>query len=185
MMTNKTLVDEQAGIYLRPMTKEDTDRIVDWRNREEVRKRFIHQEPFTVEGHLNWFHTMIDTGKVVQMMICKLDSKEPVGSVNIKDIDPVHKKGEYGIFIGEEAARGKGIGSAAARLMIRYGFETMGLHKIYLRVFADNPGAIRSYEKAGFEQEGYLKDDVWVNGRYRDMIWMAVWNISEAKEKMI
>jgi UDP-4-amino-4,6-dideoxy-N-acetyl-beta-L-altrosamine N-acetyltransferase len=185
MMTNGTFVDEQAGIYLRLMTEDDTDLIVKWRNLEEVRCRFIYRERFTREGHLHWIHSMIDTGKAVQMMICTVASDEPVGSVYIRDIDPIHKKGEYGIFIGEESARGKGIGSAAAVLMIRYAFETIGLHKIYLRVFADNPGAIRSYEKAGFKQEGYLRDEVWVNGSYQDMIWMAVRNISEAKEKMI
>jgi hypothetical protein len=47
--------DPKAGIYLRPMTEQDTDLIVAWRNSEEVRKHFIYQGLFTREGHLNWF----------------------------------------------------------------------------------------------------------------------------------
>ena len=55
-----------------------------------------------------------------------------------------HKKAEYGIFIGEDTAVGKGFGSEAARLAVDYGFEELGLHKIFVRAFADNAGAIRT-----------------------------------------
>ena len=61
--------DLETGIYLRLMTYEDTDRIVNWRNSDSVRKNFIYQALFTRESHENWIKTMIDTGKVVQMMI--------------------------------------------------------------------------------------------------------------------
>jgi len=60
--------------------------------------------------------------------------------------------------------------------MIRYSFREEGLHKLMLRVYADNQQAIRSYEKAGFVKEAYLKDDVWIDGRFRDMILMGVCN---------
>lgn len=165
--------EEAAGIYLRPMTGDDTDLIVAWRNSDPVRKNFIYQAPFTREGHENWIRTMVETGKVVQMMICDLVTDSPLGSVYIRDIDRQHGKAEYGIFIGEASARGRGVGTAAARLMLRYCFEEEGLHRIYLRAFSDNLQAIRSYEKAGFVREGLLKDDVCIEGRYRDIVWMG------------
>ena len=165
--------NETAGIYLRMMTREDTDLIVAWRNSDAVRKNFIYQELFTREGHEQWIRTRVETGEVVQMMICEISSGNPVGSVYIRDIDRRSNKAEYGIFIGEASARGRGVGTAAAELMLRYCFEEAGLHRIYLRALSDNAGAIRSYEKAGFVQEGYLKDDVCINGQYRDIVWMA------------
>lgn len=168
--------DEEAGIYLRDMTLEDTDLIVKWRNSDGVRKHFIYQALFTKEGHEQWVHTMVETGKVVQLIICEADSDKPVGSVYIRDIEKQHNKGEYGIFIGEEEARGRGLGTAAARLMIHYAFEELGLHRLFLRVYADNMRAIGSYEKAGFVREAYLKDDVCINGEYRDIVLMAVLN---------
>lgn len=165
--------DEAAGIRLRLMNREDTDAIVAWRNSDSVRKNFIYQALFTRESHENWIRTMVETGKVVQMIICDLGTGRPMGSVYIRDIDRQHRKAEYGIFIGEEAARGRGVGTATARLMLRYCFEEEGLHRVYLRVFADNVQAIRSYEKAGFVREGLLKDDVCIDGSYRDIVWMA------------
>lgn len=166
-------IDESVGIYLRLMMREDTDLIVAWRNSDAVRKNFIYRDPFTREGHERWIRDMVDTGKAVQMMICDLDTDRPLGSVYIRDIDRRHNKAEYGIFIGEADARGRGVGTAAAGMMLRYCFEEQRLHRVYLRVLADNTQAVRSYEKAGFAREGYLRGDVCLDGEYRDVIWMA------------
>ncbi|MBR6666097.1 MAG: UDP-4-amino-4,6-dideoxy-N-acetyl-beta-L-altrosamine N-acetyltransferase [Lachnospiraceae bacterium] len=168
--------DDKSVVYLRKMTYEDTDNIVAWRNSDSVRGNFIYQELFTRESHENWIKTMIDTGKVVQMMICECETGRPVGSVYIRDIDPVHQKAEYGIFIGAVDARGKGYGTAAAKLMIRYSFEELKLHRLFLRVYAENLQAIRSYEKAGFVKEAFLHDDVFVNGKFRDIVLMGIIN---------
>lgn len=165
--------DEAAGIYLRLMTYEDTDLIVAWRNSDEVRRNFIYQALFTREGHEHWIRTRVETGEVVQTIICDSHTDKPLGSVYIRDIDKPNSKAEYGIFIGEASARGRGIGTAAAKLMLRYCFEEEKLHRIYLRALSDNEQAIGSYEKAGFVREGYLRDDVCIDGQYRDIVWMA------------
>lgn len=176
--------NEMKKIYLRLMTEEDTDMIIAWRNSDAVRKNFIYQELFTREGHLNWIRTMVDTGRVVQKIICMVDSDKPVGSVYIRDIDLQHRKAEYGIFIGEESARGKGIGTQAASMMLQYCFEELKLHRVFLRAFADNMQAIRSYEKAGFVREAYLHDDVCIDGKFRDIVLMAKLNPEEVERQV-
>lgn len=164
------------NIILREIQEEDTDYIVKWRNQESIKKFFIGQEDFTREGHLNWYHNVVQTKKAVQFIIIDRLSNKPVGSTFIKDIDYKFKKGEFGIFIGEEGYLGRGIGTEAAKLIIQYGFKELGLHKIFLRVFADNTRAIKSYEKVGYVKEGYFKDDVFIQGKYHDMVYMAVIN---------
>ena len=84
---------------------------------------------------------MIDTKKAVQLMICEIASGRAVGSVYIRDIDREHNKAEYGIFIGEAEARGRGIGTGAAKLMLRYCFQEEKLHRVYLRALAGNDRA--------------------------------------------
>ncbi len=170
---------EGEKIYLRLMTIEDTDRVVCWRNNPRVQKNFIYQKPFTRAGHLEWIEKKVNTGEVIQFMICEKDTDRPVGSVYFRDISKEHHNAEYGIFIGEDDAVGKGIGSETCYLACRYGFEVEKWHKIKLRAFADNIVALRSYEKTGFEREAYLKEEVCIDGIYRDVILMGFINPGE------
>jgi diamine N-acetyltransferase len=57
---------------------------------------------------------------------------------------------------------------------VRYAFSELNLRRIYLRVFAENEGAILLYRRLGFEQEGCLRQHVYKNGRYRDVLVMAL-----------
>lgn len=175
----KPYVINGADVYLRLMNEEDTGRIIKWRNTEFVRQNFIFRGLFTVKGHEKWIETMVNTGKVIQFIILRRADDTPVGSVYLRDIDRSHRKAEYGIFIGEEDALGKGYGTQTAQMMIEYAFREVGIHKLMLRVLAENERAIRSYEKAGFVREAYLKDEVFLDGRYRDVIYMAVINDKE------
>ena len=164
---------EGERVRLRPITPEDTPLIVKWRNTDAVRQNFIYRGPFTAEIHSRWLDTKVASGEVVQYMIHERESGTPVGSVYFRDIDPVSRSAEYGIFIGESAGLGKGLGSETARLFTAFGFGTLGLHRISLRLLSDNVRARRSYENAGFRVEGVFRDMVCLDGQYRDVIFMA------------
>ncbi|HIZ48901.1 MAG TPA: GNAT family N-acetyltransferase [Candidatus Gemmiger excrementavium] len=160
-------------VALRPITDADTDHIVAWRNTPSVMQNFIFRQTFTPEMHRNWLTTKVATGQVVQYIIEDKADGRPVGSVYYRDIDPANHSAEYGIFIGEENARGKGFGTETARLFTEFGFTVLGLHRISLRLLAENLPARRSYEKAGFAEEGLFRDMVLLDGRYRDVVFMA------------
>lgn len=167
-------------IYLYPITELDTEMVLRWRNSEFIRDHFIYRKEITAADHQKWLDEKVKTGKVVQFVICLCESNKPVGSVYIQNVDLLHKNAEYGIFIGEEAATGKGCGTDAAKLMIQYAFEVLGLHKLYLRVLSNNERAIRSYERAGFKVEGTMRDEVFVDGHFADVTRMAI--IAEVKK---
>ena len=164
-------VQMDHSVHLRQMTAEDTDRIVAWRNKEFVRKNFIYQEFFTSEGHLAWIKNQVEPGHVVQFIICLQDNRE-IGSVYLRDIDRESGTAEYGIFIGEEDALGCGYGVQAAKLMLQYGFETLHLESIFLRVLEDNAGARKSYEKAGFQRIENRRESVQLEQGVRYVLFM-------------
>ncbi len=160
-------------VSLRMMTEQDAELIVKWRNSDRVRKNFIYREDFTLEGQIAWKKNMIDTGKVVQMIIC--DNEEdyrPVGCVYYRDIDNDKKEAEYGIFIGEDDAIGKGFGSETADLATDYARDEMGLKRVILRVFKYNTSAINSYKHAGFVKTEELFAVECSDGQKDDMILM-------------
>jgi RimJ/RimL family protein N-acetyltransferase len=160
-------------VSLRLMEESDFPLIVEWRNNPRVRDNFIYREPFTLEGQKIWQETMIDTGKVVQLMICENSSEgRPVGSVYFRDIDRENLTAEYGIFIGEDDATGHGYGNETADLALEYARDVMGLKDLILRVFTRNEAAIRSYEHAGFEKTDFLPAVQCSDGQKDDMILM-------------
>lgn len=162
-----------ALVRLRPITDADTEHIVAWRNTPSVMRNFIFRQAFTSEMHRAWLKSKVETGLVVQYIIEEAATGWAVGSVYYRDIDHDNHSAEYGIFIGEEAARGKGLGSETAALFTEFGFRALGLHRISLRLLAGNLPALRSYQKAGFVQEGVFRDMVLLDGQYRDVIFMA------------
>ncbi|MBR1478314.1 MAG: UDP-4-amino-4,6-dideoxy-N-acetyl-beta-L-altrosamine N-acetyltransferase [Lachnospiraceae bacterium] len=176
-------VDEEAGIYLREINEADTDSVLKWRNSPDIRTHFIIRDEITKDTHLSWLHNKVEKGLVYQTIICDINNDKPLGSVYIQNIDRHHKKGEFGIFIGEKDARGKGIGTAATRLILEIAFKELSLHRVYLRLLSSNERALNSYLKAGFVKEGLLKEDVFVDGKYEDVIWMAVINPLEDKDE--
>jgi diamine N-acetyltransferase len=166
-------------IKLKPITAEDTPFIIKSRNDKDIKRYFVIQDDYTTESQQNWLDNVIAKGKAIQYIV--LFEEQPVGSVYIRDIDYVNKKGEFGIFIGSNAHRGQGIGVSATKEIVRIAFEELKLHRVYLRVFPENVSAIRSYEKAGFRYEGLLRNTVCVNGEYKDMIVMAVLNTESSR----
>lgn len=167
---------EGKNIYLIPISNTDTDNIIRWRNQEFVRNKFIYQKMFTKESHERWMNQKVNTGKVKQFIIHVKKEEKPIGSVYLRDIDYNNAKAEYGIFIGEKEYLGKGIGTEAAKLILEYAFQSLNLHKVMLRVLAQNKRAIASYMKAGFKEEGCFKDDIKIENTYYDVIFMAAIN---------
>jgi len=160
-----------STIILREITENDTPLILKWRNSEFIMSNFVLREQFTEQSQKIWLNDIIAKGKAVQYII--LNDNLPIGSVYIRDINYTHKKGEFGIFIGERDFIGKGFGGLATKEILEIAFGKLKLHRIYLRVFPDNISAIKTYEKVGFVKEGLLKDTVFIDGKFKDMLLMA------------
>lgn len=91
-----------------------------------------------------------------------------------RDINPAYKSAEFGIFIGEDESIGKGYGTEATRLFTAFGLEVLDFHRIFLRVLKSNETAIRSYASSGYVKEGEFRDMVFLDGRYENIIFMAI-----------
>ena len=98
---------------------------------------------------------------------------EPIGLVSLWDRTIPHQAAEISIWIGEGYRNG-GNGTEALRLALRYAFGQLALHKVYLRVLEYNARAIRTYQKCGFRVEGLLRQEMKVDGRWHDLVYMGV-----------
>ena len=165
---------EGERVRLRPMEEGDTDDVVHMRSEPSVVAQLFGDEPPTRESHLRWLAAVRARGDRQEFMIVDRASGRSVGTIGLSQIDRKHQRAEYGVLIGEADARGKGLASEASRLLLDYAFTTLKLNRVYLHVFPENEAAVRLYERVGFEREGLLRRHLYKNGRFRDVIVMAV-----------
>ena len=159
-------------LRLRPIEAGDTDNILKWRNSPAVYNNLYTRDELTREQHLDWLKTRVETGLCRQYII-EVENL-PVGTVFIKNIDRQSQKGEFGIFIGEKQARGKGYASVATQKILETAFSELELNRVYLTVFADNIPGIKAYLKAGFLAEGILKQDFLRPDGFVDIVVMGI-----------
>jgi diamine N-acetyltransferase len=96
----------------------------------------------------------------------------PIGKAGLSHVNHMHRTAEFGIVIGEPDCLGKGFGTEATRLVLDYAFTALGLHNVFLRVFAYNTRAIRSYERAGFKEIGRRRESQRVGAKVFDEVLM-------------
>lgn len=164
-------------IRLRAMEREDLPQFVNWLNDPDVRQGLAAFLPLSMVREELWFEETLKHPVEQQPLSMEANINaiwKLIGSIGFHDIDWVSRKAEIGIMIGEKSLWNKGYGTEAMRLMLQHGFETLNLHRVYLKVFSNNPRAVRSYEKAGFVLEGKLREAHFVDGSYTDDLIMGV-----------
>lgn len=159
------------NITLRPITYDDTDLIVKWRNLDVVRNNFFYREEFTASTHINWMDTKVKSGEVVQYII-EADGR-PVGSTYLRDIDREKSSAEYGVFIGEDV-RGRGIGTEALRLTLDKVRNELGLKRIIARAIEGNAASINCFLHAGFEIDSIIPEVECSDGEKVSMVMMSI-----------
>jgi RimJ/RimL family protein N-acetyltransferase len=100
--------------------------------------------------------------------------ERPIGVVSLMNISEANDSAELSVIVGHPEDRHHGYGAEAIDTILRYGFEEVGLHRVGLSVFEFNEGAISTYEKLGFREEGRLRQALKRDGTFHDAILMSV-----------
>ena len=132
--------------------------------------------PFSKRLTREWFEKRLLQAQpdAVIFSIHTLEDDRLIGEVELDGIDWLNGDAYVGIGIGESDFWGKGYGTEAMQLVLRYAFQELNLHRLTLNVFEYNPRAIRSYEKAGFVYEGRVRKFLRRDGQEWDMVHMGI-----------
>lgn len=165
-------------VRLRPVRKSDVGYFVEWYNDFEVMQYLDMYLPMT---EIQWAKALEEfsikrAGRETLFVIETIDgdSFKSIGTVGLHNINSVDSNAMFGIDIGEKDCWSKGYGTEAGQLIIRYGFEQLGLHRIRSEVFSFNERSIRLHNRLGFTREGCLREAVYVNGKYHDEIYFGL-----------
>ena len=164
-------------VRLRAIERQDLPLFVAWLNDPEVRQHLLVNIPLSLAQEDGWFDRMLARPLEEQPLGIEVRTPEGwrlVGNCSFFDLDWRNRCCEIGIFIGDQEYWGRGYGTQVMRLMLKYGFNTLNLNRVYLRVYESNPRGIKCYEKAGFRHEGRLRQAIFQDGRYIDLLMMSV-----------
>ena len=165
-----------GNVYLRPAERDDVARLVAWLNDYRTTRTLGLPAPLSVPLEERWLESTLERHGIElwYFVICRLEDDRPVGGIDLHEVDQRNGSAALGIMIGSEEDRGRGYGSDALRALLRFAFGTLRLERVWLDVYDINPGAQRLYERVGFVPEGILRHAIWREGRWVDVVRMAM-----------
>ncbi|KAA3644938.1 MAG: N-acetyltransferase [Chloroflexi bacterium] len=164
-------------IRFRHTEREDLPLFVKWFNDPEVRQGLNSVLPMSLSNEEKWFERMLQLPMEEQVLCIEMRDRDDwrlIGNCGFFTIDHRVRNAEVGIIIGEKELWNQGYGTEAMQLLLKHGFNTLNLNRIFLRVYENNPRAIRSYEKVGYVHEGRQRQAHYFDGQYLDVIFMSV-----------
>jgi diamine N-acetyltransferase len=172
-------------IKLRALEPEDLELLYEWENNDSywiISNTITPFSKFTLKRYLRNSHKNIyETGQL-RLMIDIFAEMKTIGTIDIFDFDPFHKRAGIGILIADEAQRRKGYASMALKCLIQYCFKTLQLHQLYCNILANNCESIDLFVKMGFARVGTKKDWIKTADGYLDEYLFQLIN-SESKDR--
>ncbi|AWN49247.1 spermidine N1-acetyltransferase [Methylobacterium terrae] len=163
-------------IKLRPLEREDLLFVHQLNNNDSI-MRYWFEEAYESFAELAQLYERNIHNQTERRFIIATPENERAGLVELVEINHLHRSCEFQIAI-HPSFQGRGYARRATQIAMDYAFKVLNIHKLYLHVDKDNRRAIGIYEACGFETEGTLRDEFFVNGKYRDAVRMCMFQPS-------
>lgn len=162
-------------VRLRAQEPEDEPLLHQWVNDPEVTDNINTRYPVSHEFERDFLKRKDSVGyHDGGFAVETLADGRLIGRVSLQQVAPENRSASLGILIGDKSYWDGGYGTDTMRVVCRFGFEMMNLHRIALEVFARNARAVRVYENVGFRLDGCRRKAVYRNGEYRDVLFMSL-----------
>jgi len=154
-------------VRLAAPTRYDAEAFAQWsQDAEYLRNQDTdYARPFSAESYIERFKPGHESPNGVVFHLRTLEDDRLIGFVALHSIEWNNQVGLLAIGIGEPSYRGRGYGADALRLVLRYAFDELNLHRVGLDVIDNNAQAIQAYERVGFKREGVQREAVLRDGQ--------------------
>jgi RimJ/RimL family protein N-acetyltransferase len=158
-------------IALRPFTLDDLDWVTEGCQDPGVARFTGVPQPYTLDHAREWIDGHAERqarGEAMHLAVTAADDGAPLGAVALQGLNWTHVRAEIGYWVGPWA-RGRETAPRAVRVMAAHAFE-IGLHRIEILPYVDNPASQRVAEKAGAHREGVLRSYFLARGERHDCV---------------
>ena len=165
---------EGDRINLRAREEQDTEIFHRWFNDAEVTRFLGVPFPAISLSQQRTFVQQIDSDRNRRAYSIVLKNGALIGNCELRSIDWIARSCELAIAIGEKQYWGQGYGGEALTLLLRIAFDGLNMHKVWLTCATYNERGLRAYHRSGFREDGRLRDDRFIDGRYHDTLVMSI-----------
>jgi len=162
---------------LRAVEKEDLALLRDWRNNEEFRRHFREVRELSLYHQERWIEGLMNRPNDYMFIIVDLSSNEAIGAAGILYINNVLRSGDFSFYIGKEETYvdSEGVALDAASTLIKYGFDTLNLHKIWMELYEYDQKKLDFFTKEfQFQIDGKLRHNCFDGGKYYDSYMLSL-----------
>jgi RimJ/RimL family protein N-acetyltransferase len=157
---------ETERLRIRPYTEADIPELLPLVGAREVAATTLRiAHPYAEQDARKFLELAKQPDKLWLAITTKADGRQ-IGGIGLR-IDREHQHAELGYWLGVPYW-GKGYATEAAREVLRYGFEELGMHRIFASHFGQNPASGRVLNKIGMKQEGCQRQHVRKWGEFVD-----------------
>lgn len=156
-------------IYLRAVEKEDLRELMNWRNSPELRKNFREYKEINYDNQLKWYETkVLNDNSTIMFSIVSLSDDKLIGCCGFCYINWVNRNADISMYIGinDYYIDSEGLAEESCNLLIDYGFNETGLHKLTTEIYEFDKKKEDLYKKLNFKLDGTLRDHYYHNGRW-------------------
>lgn len=161
-------------VYIRLIEKQDLKLRTEWVNDEEVRRTLMFDWPLSLSGTEKWFQNQLLNNTRKNFIIVWNENNKPIGITGLRDINYKHSRAQFYMTIGEKDYWGMRIPDEVIPLILEYGFNELGLRRIYLYTLENNERARKVYRRNGFKDEGILREHYFCVGKHQDLYVMSI-----------
>lgn len=159
---------ESERLLMKPVEEEDIFELLELRWDSVVTEQIVH-DPISPAQQLQWFRSQTDRDLALCVFEKQGAERRLIGINGVYNINPRHQLGVWRVRFWPEI-QGKGYAVESSRMMFDYAFNTLNLRRITSTSFADNPPAMRLLERMGSKREGLLRQHLYSNGKFRDVV---------------
>lgn len=151
---------KHGNVSLRPLEPGDIDLLYLWENNTEIWQVSNTRAPFSKHNLAKYIEeSQNDIYATKQLrLIIENEKDQPVGTIDLFDIDPYHQRAGIGILIHKSEERRKGYAANALKAMESYCVNFIGLRQLYANIQAGNNPSLQLFKKAGFVLSGVKKE---------------------------
>lgn len=162
-------------VYLRALEPDDYKTTIKWRNDDEIWSLVGGPKYYvSTEFEKQWVINAINNPKEIRLGICLKETKELIGLASIIDIDWINKSAHCPSMIGEKKYWSSGLGTESRLLLLQFAFYERGFERVWAHILEGNIASIKMLEKCGYKKEGLLRNSVYKNGRFQNLVVMSI-----------